>query len=116
MALGPHGLTTADNRAVLVFLADRIEEMGPAAMADPLVAGLNAQLVVYDGLLEYRDHGAIDSRDAGFIDGVGLALRHTASRWSEHPDFQERWAPPAVPVEQLLMLGDNYRTTAYGAS
>lgn len=112
MALGPHGLPTADCRVLLGFLADRLTAMGPAAMAEPLVAGLNAQLVVYEGLLEYRDHGALDVRDAGFIDGITLALRHTAVRWKDHPDFQERWAPPLVPVEELLEYGPQYKATA----
>ncbi|MEV1040427.1 hypothetical protein AB0J01_27810 [Streptomyces sp. NPDC050204] len=70
----------------LGFLVDRIAEMGPAAMADPLVAGINAQLAVNEGLLQHRDHGAIDGRDAGFIDGFGLAPRHTAARWREYRD------------------------------
>lgn len=112
MALGPHGLTTADCHAVLGFLADRIADMGAAAMADPLIAGLNAQLIIYEDLLQYRDHGAIDGRDAGFIDGVGLLMRHTAARWREHPDFQERWAPPLVAVEELLEYGPRYKATA----
>ncbi|WP_435245218.1 hypothetical protein [Streptomyces tendae] len=112
MALGPHGLPTADCRALLGFLADRLTDLGPAAMAEPLVAGLNAQLVVYEGLLRYRDHGAIDGRDAGFIDGLSLALRHTAARWKDHPSYQERWAPPLVAVEELLEYGPQYKTTA----
>ncbi|MGA4800496.1 hypothetical protein ACPB9J_06095 [Streptomyces lavendulocolor] len=111
MPLGPHGLATADGRALLAFLADRIAEL-PTAPVEPLVTGLNAQLGLYDGLLQYRDHAAVDVRDAGFIDGIGLALRHAAVRWHEHPDFQEHWAPPRVPVEELLALGPRYRDTA----
>ncbi|MCZ0983925.1 hypothetical protein O1L60_44995 [Streptomyces diastatochromogenes] len=113
MALATHALTTADHQALHQFLADRIAEMGPAAMAEPLVAGLNAQLVVHGDLLRYRDHGAIDGRDAGFIDGIGLALRHAAARFASHPAFEPRWAPPRVPVEELLEYGANYRATAY---
>lgn len=111
MPLGPHGLTTADNRALIAFLADRIAEL-PATPAEPLIAGLNAQLGLYDALLQYRDHGAVDIRDAGFIDGIGLALRHAAVRWNKHPDFLERWAPPRVPIEELLVYGPQYRATA----
>ncbi|RST19563.1 hypothetical protein E2C00_00845 [Streptomyces sp. WAC05374] len=111
MALGPHGLTTADGRALIDFLADRIAEV-PTAPVEPLVTGLNAQLGLYAALLRYRDHGALDVRDAGFIDGVGLALRQAAVRWSGHPDFQEHWAPPRVPVEELFVHGPRYRDTA----
>ncbi|MEU3399452.1 hypothetical protein [Streptomyces filamentosus] len=111
MPLGPHGLTTSDNRALIAFLADRIAELPPAP-SEPLVTALNAQLGLFDALLQYRDHGAVDIRDAGFIDGIGLALRHAAVRWDEHPDFLERWAPPRVPVEELLVYGPQYRATA----
>jgi hypothetical protein len=104
-------ITTADGRALIAFLADRIAEL-PAAPSEPLIAGLNAQLGLYDALLRYRDHGAVDVRDAGFIDGIGLALRHAAVRWSEHPNFQRHWAPPRVPVEDLLVYGARYRATA----
>lgn len=111
MTPSPHGFTTADGRALIAFLADRIAEL-PAAPIEPLIAGLNAQLGLYDALLQYRDHEAVDARDAGFIDGVGLAGRHAAVRWSEHPDFQEYWAPPRAPVEELLVYGPQYRATA----
>ncbi|MEU7282483.1 hypothetical protein AB0A69_27455 [Streptomyces sp. NPDC045431] len=39
-------------------------------------------------------------------------MRHAAVRWHEHPDFQEHWAPPRVPVEELLVYGPRYRDTA----
>lgn len=112
MALGSRELPTADCRALLAFLADRIAELDPVAPDEPLVAGLNAQLGVYDALLRYRDHGALGVRDAGFIDGIGLALRHAAVRWRDHPGFQEHWAPPLVPVEELLVHGPQYRDEA----
>ncbi|MGA5407615.1 hypothetical protein ACPCSC_10175 [Streptomyces lavendulocolor] len=110
MASGPDRLTSADGRALLAFVADRISEL-PAAPVEPLVSALNAQLGLYDGLLRYRDHESLDVRDAGFIDGIGLTLRHAAVRWSEHPDFQEHWAPPRVPVEGLLVYDPRYRAT-----
>ncbi|MCF1592392.1 hypothetical protein [Streptomyces muensis] len=112
----PAKLPTKDYEALHQFLADRIAELGPRAMNDPFVAGVNAQLVIHGDLLKYRDHGAIDVRDAGFIDALGLALRHVANRWDNHPDFQAHWAPPLVEVEQLLEYGDRYRATAYRES
>ncbi|GAA1111055.1 hypothetical protein [Streptomyces javensis] len=109
----PAKLPTKEYAALHQFLADRIADLGPRAMADPFVAGVNAQLVIHGDLLRYRDHGAIDVRDAGFIDGIGLALRHVAARWDTHPGFQPHWAPPRVEVEQLLEFGDRYRATAH---
>lgn len=53
-------------------------------------------------VLGHRDHGALDARDAGFIDGLGLALLHVAARWKEHPAFQAAWAPPRVEARHLL--------------
>ncbi|WP_333745707.1 hypothetical protein [Streptomyces sp. IBSBF 2950] len=107
---------TKDYEALHQFLADRIAELGPRGMADPFVAAINAQLIVHGDLLRYREHGAIDSRDAGFIDGIGLALRHAAVRWDTHTDFQPHWAPPRVEVEALLVYGDRYRATAHRES
>jgi hypothetical protein len=109
-------LTTKDYEALHQFLADRIADLDLAASTDPFVAGITAQLVVHGDLLRYRDHGAIDGRDAGFIDGFGLALRHAAARWDTHPGFLAHWAPPRVEVEQLLMFGEQYRATAYRES
>ncbi|MDX3165779.1 hypothetical protein PV516_18515 [Streptomyces scabiei] len=109
-------LTTKDYEALHQFLADRITDLGPAASTDPFVASVTAQLVVHGDLLRYRDHGAIDGRDAGFIDGIGLALRHVAVRWETHPDFHPHWAPPRVEVEELLVYGDIYRATAHRES
>jgi hypothetical protein len=98
----PWTLTTAQFVELHQFLADRLADLGPAASADPLVAGANAMLIVHGDLIQHADHGALDSRDAGYIDGFGLALRHLAVRWNAHPAFQSAWAPPRVPVTDLL--------------
>jgi hypothetical protein len=102
MLLRPATLTIAQSEALHQFLADRLAELGPGAMGDPLAAGVNAQLIVHGDLLRYRDHGALAGHDAGFIDGFGLALRHIAARWQEHPDYQAAWAPPRLEVHELL--------------
>lgn len=98
-------LTTAQYEALHQFLADRLAERGPAAMAETLAAGLNAQLVVHGDLLQHRDHGAIDSRDAGLIDGFGLALRYASIRWTGHPAYDAAWTPPRVDVQELFEFG-----------
>jgi hypothetical protein len=95
-------ITTKQYEAIHQFIADRIAELGPTAMADPFVAGVNAQLIVHGEVLRYRDHGALDGRDAGFIDGLGLALLHVAARWKDHSAYQAAWAPPRVEGRHLL--------------
>ncbi|MVO85513.1 hypothetical protein GPA10_12310 [Streptomyces sp. p1417] len=113
MALVTRSLPAADCRALLAFLADRIAEL-PPAQEEPLIAGVNAQLGVYGALLRHLSHGEVGARDAGFLDGIGLALRHVAVRWNGHPDFKEHWSPPRVPVEELLEHGDGAQHRASG--
>ncbi|MDX3025415.1 hypothetical protein [Streptomyces acidiscabies] len=95
-------ITTGQYEAIHQFIADRIAEVGHAAMTDPFVAAVNAQLIVHAEVLPYRDHGSLDGRDAGFIDGLGLALLHVAARWKNHPTYQATWAPPRVEGRHLL--------------
>ncbi|MFZ3475404.1 hypothetical protein ACODT3_43180 [Streptomyces sp. 4.24] len=98
-------LTTKQYEALHQFLADRLADLGPAKMADPLAAGLNTQLIIHGDFLLHRDHGALDARDAGLIDGYGLALRHAATRWSDHPQYDPAWTPPRVDVQELFEYG-----------
>ena len=95
-------ITTGQYEAIHQFIADRIAEAGPAAMTDPFIAAVNAQLIVHGEVLPYRDNRVLDGRDAGFIDGLGLALLHAAARWKGHPTYQAAWAPPRVEGRHLL--------------
>lgn len=98
-------LTTEQYHALHHFIADRIADLGPAGMGDPFVAAVNAQLTVHGDLLTYQDFDG--QADAGFIDGVGLALQHVAARWPAHPDYQSAWAPPRT--DGLGLLEGDYR-------
>ena len=105
MITKPWQLTAAQYTQLHDFIADRIHDeqntRGIAISRDPLLNGLNAQLLAHGELIEYRDH-SLDGKDAGLIDGLGLALRYTAVGWREHPDYLPEWAPPGVPPLDLL--------------
>jgi hypothetical protein len=34
-----------------------------------------------------------EERDQGYAEGLEAALRATAMAWSDHPDYQAKWAP-----------------------
>ncbi|WP_030683023.1 hypothetical protein [Streptomyces sp. NRRL B-1347] len=95
-------MITAQYEALHHFLADRIADLGPAAANDPFAYAVNAQLVIHSDLLLHRDHPALSPRDAAFIDGLGLALRHAAARFHTHPDYRPVWTPPRVEARHLL--------------
>lgn len=95
-------ITTRQYQAIHSFIADRLHQLGAKAMTDPFAAGANAQLIVHGELLSYRDHDDLNERDAGFIEGFGLAVLHIAARWKDHPGYQPAWAPPRVEGRHLL--------------
>ncbi|MFD0352921.1 hypothetical protein ACFVHW_04115 [Streptomyces sp. NPDC127110] len=98
-------ITSAQYVEIQHFIADRIEETGPRQMTDPFVAAAVAQIIVHGEVLPFRDRPDLQERDAGFIDGIGLALLHVAWRWKDHPAYQAAWAPPRVEGRHL-MAGD----------
>ncbi|MCY0927951.1 hypothetical protein OTB20_17400 [Streptomyces sp. H27-H1] len=104
-----HRLPTAEYWLLHKFLEDRLSDAGPASVTERrLAAGVDAQLLIHSCLLPYRDHGARDGRPSGFIEGIGLGLRHVALRWDDHPDFRPCWAPPLVGTLHLLDGGGEY--------
>ncbi|MEU4584460.1 hypothetical protein AB0F92_20555 [Kitasatospora aureofaciens] len=102
-------LTSAEYGELHQFLGHQLHEEAAARMTpgstgfsgDPLMVGLLAQLMAHMELIEYRDR-SLDDRDAGLIDGLGLALRYTATQWRDHPDFRTEWAAPAAQPTELL--------------
>ena len=95
-------ITTEGYRQIHGFIADRLHDLGPAAMGDPLPRAAVAQLVVHEELLPYRDRPDLGGRDTGFIDGFGLAVLHIAANFRDHPHYRAEWEPPRVEGRHLL--------------
>jgi len=107
----PWQLTTEQwlqfHRFLGIRLAEAYEQEGRlASVGDRFLRPLRIQAEIHGDLIRYRDH-SLDVQDAGFIDGLGLALRHAAVHWADHPDYLPAWVPPQGDPMNLLEY--NYR-------
>ena len=83
------------NEQLLAFIGGRLDALGPrSASTEHLVLGVRRLMAVWEEILPHLENEG-PGYETGVADGLGQGLRHIATAWGHHPDYQSRFAPQA---------------------
>ncbi|WP_327241489.1 hypothetical protein [Streptomyces sp. NBC_01320] len=83
------------NEQLLAFITGQLDALGPrSAATENLVLGVRRLMALWEEILPHLEDAGPDYA-TGVADGLGQGLRHIATAWDHHPDYQSRFHPQA---------------------